>query len=107
MMYFGEQGDRLQTMLNFAVNQRLFYSMATGDIGPLRWALEQTAARPQPAQWVHYLRSHDEADLGRLTDEQRQRVFAAFGPKKNMQLYNRGIRRRLAPMLGDDPRRLR
>ena len=53
-----------------------------------------------------FLRNHDELDLGRLTDEQRQRVFEAFGPDKDMQLYDRGIRRRLAPMLDGDRRRL-
>jgi maltose alpha-D-glucosyltransferase/alpha-amylase len=55
---------------------------------------------------VQFLRSHDELDLGRLTEEQRQKVFAAFGPHKRMQLYDRGIRRRLAPMLGNDRKRL-
>jgi maltose alpha-D-glucosyltransferase/alpha-amylase len=58
------------------------------------------------AQWTHFLRSHDELDLGRLTAQQRARVFEAFGPEKHMQLYDRGIRRRLAPMLGNDRRRL-
>jgi maltose alpha-D-glucosyltransferase/alpha-amylase len=107
LAYFGEQGDRLQMMLNFPVNQRLFYALATGDVGPLAWALQQTAKRPRAAQWVHFLRSHDELDLGRLSPEQRQRVFEAFAPEPSMQLYERGIRRRLAPMLGNDPRRLR
>jgi maltose alpha-D-glucosyltransferase/alpha-amylase len=106
MEYFGREGGRLQLMLNFPVNQRLFYALATGDLAPLVWALEQTRERPVDAQWVQFLRSHDELDLGRLTDEQRQRVFAAFGPEKRMQLYDRGIRRRLAPMLGNDRRRL-
>jgi maltose alpha-D-glucosyltransferase/alpha-amylase len=106
MNYFGEDGERLQMMLNFAVNQRLFYALATEDIDPLIWALEQTYKRPRNAQWVHFLRSHDELDLGRLTPEQRQKVFAAFGPRKTMQLYDRGIRRRLAPMLGGNRRRL-
>jgi maltose alpha-D-glucosyltransferase / alpha-amylase len=106
MKYFGDEGERLQMMLNFPVNQRLFYAMATGDIEPLIWALEQTWKRPRNGQWVQFLRSHDELDLGRLTDEQRDKVFAAFGPKKTMQLYGRGIRRRLAPMLGGDRRRL-
>jgi maltose alpha-D-glucosyltransferase/alpha-amylase len=106
MKYFGEQGDNLQLMLNFPVNQRLFYALATGDTGPLRWALEHTAPRPHAAQWVQFLRSHDELDLGRLTAEQRRRVYEAFGPEKSMQLYDRGIRRRLAPMLGNDRRRL-
>ncbi len=106
MRYFGDEGDRLQMMLNFPVNQRLFYALATGDIQPLVWALEQTFKRPANAQWVQFLRSHDELDLGRLEPEQRAKVFAAFAPKKGMQLYDRGIRRRLAPMLGNDRRRL-
>jgi len=104
--YFGEDGERMQMMLNFPVNQRLFYALATGDIDPLVWALEQTARRPEHAQWVQFLRSHDELDLGRLTGEQREKVFEAFAPTARMQLYDRGIRRRLAPMLGNDRRRL-
>ena len=106
MRYFGEDGERLQMMLNFAVNQRLFYALATGDIEPLVRALEATYERPPTAQWVNFLRSHDELDLGRLTDSQRERVFRAFAPEKRMQLYNRGIRRRLAPMLDNDRRKM-
>ncbi|HZR26732.1 MAG TPA: alpha-amylase family protein [Vicinamibacterales bacterium] len=106
LKYFGERGDRLQMMLNFPVNQRLFYALATADLGPLEWALKETAKRPAEAQWVHFLRSHDELDLGRLSPEERQQVFDAFGPKKTMQLYDRGIRRRVTPMLGNDRRRL-
>ncbi|HVL59678.1 MAG TPA: alpha-amylase family protein, partial [Burkholderiaceae bacterium] len=104
--YFGERGERLQMMLNFPVNQRLFFAMATGDTRPLIKALQDTYARPRDAQWVNFLRSHDELDLGRLTDSQRQRVFDSFAPDEHMQLYQRGIRRRLAPMLGNDRRRL-
>jgi maltose alpha-D-glucosyltransferase/alpha-amylase len=106
MQYFGEDGERLQMMLNFPVNQRLFYALATGDIEPLIWALEQTQRRPANAQWVQFLRSHDELDLGRLTEEQRQKVFDAFGPSKRDQLYDRGIRRRLTPMLGNNRKHL-
>ena len=106
MNYFGDDGQRLQMMLNFPVNQRLFYALATADVEPLAWALEQTKKRPANAQWVQFLRSHDELDLGRLTEEQRQKVFEAFAPETRMQLYDRGIRRRLAPMLGNNRRRL-
>jgi maltose alpha-D-glucosyltransferase / alpha-amylase len=106
LQYFGSEGERLQMMLNFPVNQRLFYALATGDIDPLIGALEDTRTRPRNAQWVQFLRSHDELDLGRLTAEQRQKVFDAFGPQPRMQLYDRGIRRRLAPMLGNDRRKL-
>jgi maltose alpha-D-glucosyltransferase / alpha-amylase len=104
--YFGEEGDRLQMMLNFPVNQRLFYALATADLEPLKEALEQTRKPHGCAQWVQFLRSHDELDLGRLTEEQRQKVYDAFAPEPDMQLYDRGIRRRLAPMLGNDRRRL-
>src|SRR4030095_15132837 len=106
MNYFGDDGQRLQMMLNFAVNQRLFYALAPADTDPLVWALEQTHKRPANAQWVQFLRSHDELDLGRLEPEQRERVFKAFAPQKRMQLYNRGIRRRLTPMLGNNRQRL-
>ena len=104
--YFGDLGDRLQLMLNFPVNQRLFYALATGDLKPLITALEATKQRPHASQWVHFLRSHDELDLGRLTAIQREKVFAAFGPSADAQLYGRGIRRRLAPMVNNDRRRL-
>ena len=106
MDYFGDAGERLQMMFNFAVNQRMFYALATGDTRPLKKVLKETKISEVTAQWGQFLRNHDELDLGRLTDEQRQAVFAAFGPDKDMQLYDRGIRRRLAPMLQGDHRRL-
>jgi maltose alpha-D-glucosyltransferase / alpha-amylase len=104
--YFGEEGDRLQMMLNFPVNQRLWYALASADIEPLTWAIEQTRKAPPQAQFVQFLRSHDECDLGRLTEAQRQKVFEVCGPDKSMQLYNRGIRRRSSPMLHGDRRRI-
>lgn len=99
--YFGRKGDGIQMMFNFFVNQHLFYALATGEVKPLIGALRATRKRPRGAQWAHFLRNHDELDLGRLSEEQREKVFARFGPEKHMQLYHRGIRRRLAPMLGD------
>ncbi|MGB8287842.1 trehalose synthase [Rhizobium leguminosarum bv. trifolii] len=104
--YFGDDGDRMQMMFNFQVNQALFYSFASADTRPLKKAMEATKPRPATAQWGLFLRNHDELDLGRLTDKQRGAVFAALGPEKDMQLYDRGIRRRLAPMLGGDRRRI-
>jgi maltose alpha-D-glucosyltransferase/alpha-amylase len=106
MNYFGTSGERLQMMFNFEVNQHLFYSLASADSRPLIKALQTTKPRPATAQWAQFLRNHDELDLGRLTKKQRDAVFAAFGPEPNMQLYKRGIRRRLAPMLQGDRRRL-
>ncbi|MCR0984502.1 alpha-amylase family protein [Roseomonas populi] len=103
--YFGEDGDRMHMMFNFQVNQHLFYALASADSRPLAKALEKTRGKPATAQWGMFLRNHDELDLGRLTERQRQTVFDAFGPDKSMQLYDRGIRRRLAPMLKGDRRR--
>lgn len=107
MDYFGDAGERMQMMFNFQVNQNLFYALAAADCRPLVKALKTTKPRPATAQWGLFLRNHDELDLGRLTNEQRKAVFDAFGPDKDMQLYDRGIRRRLAPMLEGDRRRIR
>ena len=106
MDYFGDEGERMHMMFNFQVNQNLFYALATADSRPLVRAMMATKPRPATAQWGQFLRNHDELDLGRLTKDQRQQVFDAFGPEPEMQLYKRGIRRRLAPMLGGDRRRL-
>ena len=53
------------------------------------------------------MRNHDELTLDKLSDEERAEVFAAFGPEERMQVYGRGLRRRLPPMLDGDPRRIR
>ncbi|HEY0747211.1 MAG TPA: alpha-amylase family protein [Steroidobacteraceae bacterium] len=106
MQYFGRAGDRMHMMFNFEANQNLFFALAAGDVRPLKKALKATKPRPKTAQWGLFLRNHDELDLGRLTKRQRDAVFEAFGPDKSMQLYDRGIRRRLAPMLGGDRRRI-
>jgi maltose alpha-D-glucosyltransferase/alpha-amylase len=61
---------------------------------------------PVSCAWATFLRNHDEIDLSGLRESERADVFAAFGPDPDMQLYDRGIRRRLAPMLGGDRRRI-
>ena len=99
--YFGKDGQNMQTMFNFFANQHLFYALATSETKLLRKALDDTKDIPPTAQWAHFLRNHDEIDLGRLSDSDRDKVYKKFGPEANMQLYDRGIRRRLAPMLGD------
>jgi maltose alpha-D-glucosyltransferase/alpha-amylase len=106
MHYFGNAGERVQMMFNFEVNQHLFLAMASADSRSLKRAMQWTKKRPATAQWGQFLRNHDELDLGRLKDKERNAVFAAFGPEPEMQLYDRGIRRRLAPMLEGDRRRL-
>ncbi len=80
MCYFGNAGERMQMMFNFEVNQHLFLAMATADSRPLKKAMQSTKQRPATAQWGLFLRNHDELDLGRLEDQERKAVFAAFGP---------------------------
>jgi maltose alpha-D-glucosyltransferase/alpha-amylase len=106
MEYFGKDGDRMHMMFNFQANQHLFYALAARDVRPLAAALRKTKSRPATAQWGQFLRNHDELDLGRLTSQQRAKVFEEFAPDPGMQLYGRGIRRRLAPMLAGDRRRI-
>jgi maltose alpha-D-glucosyltransferase / alpha-amylase len=106
MEYFGKDGDRMHMMFNFQANQHLFYALAARDVRPLSAALRKTKPRPPTAQWGQFLRNHDELDLGRLTSQQRAKVFEEFAPDPGMQLYGRGIRRRLAPMLAGDRRRI-
>lgn len=100
--FFGRHHNGLQMMFNFYANQYLFYALATGEVKPLIKALQETGKYPKECQWGQFLRNHDEIDLGRLSDEEREKVYRKFGPDDNMRLYNRGIRRRLAPMLGND-----
>ena len=101
--YFGDEGNGIHLMFNFYVNQYIFYALATADVKPLARALEATRLSFHTCQWAQFLRNHDELDLGRLAEPQRKKVFERFGKEKNMQLYDRGIRRRLAPMIGNRP----
>jgi maltose alpha-D-glucosyltransferase / alpha-amylase len=103
--YFGD-GGRLPMLFNFILNQRTFLALAREEVGPIVQALAETPSVPPTCQWATFLRNHDEVDLGRLVGHEHDEVFAAFGPDPDMQLYGRGIRRRLAPMLGNDRARL-
>jgi maltose alpha-D-glucosyltransferase/alpha-amylase len=103
--YFGN-GSRIHMLFAFLLNQHLFLSLAQERSEPLRQCLTALPPLPQSAQWAQFLRNHDELDLGRLPPEQRDRVYAAFAPDLKMQLYGRGIRRRLASMFGNDRRRI-
>jgi maltose alpha-D-glucosyltransferase/alpha-amylase len=104
--FFGAHGEGMHMMFNFFVNQHLFYALATGNASPLKSALEKTKEIPKTAEWGQFLRNHDEVDLGRLSNGERNKVYDAFGPDKNMQLYDRGIRRRLAPMMNNNRKQL-
>ena len=106
--YFGdEDGDELHLVFQFSVMQRIYLAMARQDARPLELALSELPEVPFDSQWATFLRNHDELTLDQLTEDERQEVFDAFGPDADMQLYGRGLRRRLPPMLGGDQARLR
>jgi maltose alpha-D-glucosyltransferase/alpha-amylase len=98
----GESANRLPMIFAFGLNEATMLALARRDARPLRSAVAKLPVPPAGGQWCTFLRNHDEIDLGRLSDPERNEVFEAFGPDENMRLYGRGIRRRLAPMLGGD-----
>ena len=96
----GSEGDELTVMFDFNAMQNLYLSLARQDAGPLAKALTARPAVNNDSQWATFVRNHDELTLDKLTEQERQEVFAAFGPEERMQVYGRGLKRRLPPMLG-------
>jgi maltose alpha-D-glucosyltransferase/alpha-amylase len=106
--FFGdEDGDELTMCFDFILMQHLHLALARRQAAPLAEALRARPAEPKDAQWASFARNHDELTLDKLDDAERQEIFAAFGPDPAMQLYGRGLRRRLPTMLGGDAARIR
>ena len=103
----GAAANELQMQFDFIGMQATYLALAREDARPLVKALRQRPAIAGTCQWATFLRNHDELTLDKLTDAQRQEVFAAFGPEPAMQVFDRGLKRRLPTMLGGDPRRIR
>lgn len=103
--YFG-QGNRMHLLFNFLLNQYSFLALARQDAEALRYGLETLPQIPAQCQWLNFVRHHDELTLDRLNDPERQEIFHAFAPQENMQIFGRGIRRRLPPMFKGDRRRM-
>jgi glycosidase len=103
----GPDGDGLNMQFDFIGMQNIYLSLARGDARPIVKALKQRPHLDITSQWANFVRNHDELTLDKLSDDERQEVFDAFGPDKHMQLYDRGLRRRLPSMLGGDEHRMR
>ncbi|MCX4919373.1 alpha-amylase family protein [Streptomyces sp. NBC_00687] len=108
--FFGDpdsdRGDELTMCFDFVGMQQMYLSLAREDAGPLAGSLRERPAAPRDAHWATFVRNHDELTLDKLTDAERAEVFESFGPDKDMQLYDRGLRRRLPPMVDGDRRRV-
>jgi trehalose synthase len=108
LKYFGgPDGNELNMQFDFLSMQNLYLSLAREDARPLAKSLAGRPAIHPDNQWAMFVRNHDELTLDKLTDEERTEVFAAFGPDPDMQMYGRGLRRRLPTMLDGDPARIR
>ncbi|MBG6182512.1 trehalose synthase [Arthrobacter sp. CAN_A214] len=103
----GENADELTMMFDFIVMQAMYLSLARQDASPLAKALDSRPAINPDNQWAMFVRNHDELTLDKLSAEERQEVFAAFGPEERMQVFGRGLKRRLPPMLDGDAQRVR
>jgi trehalose synthase len=108
IVFFGdEEGGELTMQFDFIGMQHLYLSLARQDARPLAQILSARPKPPPDSQWATFVRNHDELTLDKLSEEERQEVFAAFGPEERMQVYGRGLIRRLPPMLDGDPQRIR
>jgi maltose alpha-D-glucosyltransferase/alpha-amylase len=102
--YFGD-GDECHMAFHFPLMPRIFMALRRGEVGPIRWVMQQTPSIPPDCQWCTFLRNHDELTLEMVTEEERQWMWKAYGPEPRMRL-NLGIRRRLAPLLDNDRRKI-
>jgi maltose alpha-D-glucosyltransferase/alpha-amylase len=100
--YFGD-GDECHMNFHFPLMPRLFMGVSQEDRFPVIDILEQTPEIPEGAQWALFLRNHDELTLEMVTDEERDFMYRAYAHDPRMRI-NLGIRRRLAPLLGNDRR---
>ncbi len=102
--YFGD-GDECHMAFHFPLMPRLFMSARMEDSFPLIDILEQTPEIPETAQWGIFLRNHDELTLEMVTDEERDYMYRVYARDPHHRV-NLGIRRRLAPLLENDRRKL-
>ncbi|MGH7920193.1 MAG: maltose alpha-D-glucosyltransferase [Candidatus Dormibacteraceae bacterium] len=104
--YFGEgEGDECNMCFNFPVMPRLFMSLRMEDRFPITDIMAQTPPIPPTGQWALFLRNHDELTLEMVTDEERDYMYHAYTDDPEARI-NFGIRRRLAPLLHNNRRRI-
>jgi maltose alpha-D-glucosyltransferase / alpha-amylase len=104
--FFGEgKGDECHMAFHFPVMPRLFMSLRMEDRFPIIDILAQTPSIPETSQWAIFLRNHDELTLEMVTDEERDYMYRMYAEEARARI-NLGIRRRLAPLLGNDRRKI-
>lgn len=104
--YFGdESGEEFHMCFHFPVMPRLYMALAKSDRTSVVDVLAETPPIPEHAQWATFLRNHDELTLEMVTEEDRQFMWDFYAPDPRQRI-NLGIRRRLAPLMGNDRRKI-
>ncbi|HEX7023164.1 MAG TPA: alpha-amylase family glycosyl hydrolase, partial [Trueperaceae bacterium] len=104
--YFGAGQNEMQLLFHFPVMPRLYKALAEGKRDSVAWIMEHTPKIPETCQWVVFLRNHDELTLEMVTEEERAFMLETYAPEPRMKI-NVGIRRRLAPLLDNDLRKIK
>jgi maltose alpha-D-glucosyltransferase / alpha-amylase len=105
--FFGDEGgDEMHLLFNFVLNQHVFLALVRQDPAPIVAALRELPPLPATNQWANFIKNHDELTLDKLTDTEREEVFAALAPDPDMRSFGRGIRRRVPTMLDGDRDRM-
>ena len=104
IQYFGD-GDEMHMNFHFPLMPRLYMALAKADRTPIVEILARTPPLPEICQWGTFLRCHDELTLEMVTPEERQWMWEMYAPEPRMRL-NLGIRRRLAPLMDNDQRKI-
>lgn len=102
-----KKDKRMHMLFNFYVNQQVFLSLATQDATILSSSFSALPARDEHQQWLNFLRHHDELSLALLSRRDSEVVLQEYAPLAVMRIYRKGIRRRLSPMMDNDPKYLR
>ena len=103
--YFGDGDDEFHMGFHFPIMPRIFMALRTADRTQLEWIMGRTPFLRETNQWGIFLRNHDELTLEMVTEEERQWMWEQYAPHPRMRL-NLGIRRRLAPLLDNDRRKI-
>ena len=102
--YFGD-GNECHMNFHFPIMPRMFMAIQMEDRFPIVDIMEQTPQVHESCQWAMFLRNHDELTLEMVTDEERDYMYRAYAHEPAMRI-NHGIRRRLAPLVGNDRRKM-
>jgi maltose alpha-D-glucosyltransferase/alpha-amylase len=103
--YFGRNEDECHMAFHFPLMPRMYMAIAQEDRFPITDIMRQTPDIPPSCQWAIFLRNHDELTLEMVTDKERDYLWETYASDRRARI-NLGIRRRLAPLLERDRRRI-